>query len=379
MSLDLAFALFNYFPFGGLQKDMLAIARQCVARGHRVTIYTGSWQGERPDDCAVVELPVRGLTNHGRDAAFVQRLQEWLQSLPTPPLRVGFNKMPGLDVYYAADSCFAAKAAERGWWYRRSPRARHYLAMEQAVFAPPANTHILMISAPEQAVYQRFYGTPGERLQLLPPGIRRDRMMPADYAGRRTAKRAELGLAEGVQLVLFVGSGFRTKGLDRALRALATLPAERRERIVFRVVGQDKAAPYQRLAESLGLQNQVAFLGGRNDIPELLWAADALLHPAYRENTGTVLLEAMVAGVPVVTTAACGYAHYVTDWELGRVLVDPEPAALAEALAAVLDAPAAAWRERAAAFAAGDDIFAMPERAAEAIETVGRARSGGGS
>jgi UDP-glucose:(heptosyl)LPS alpha-1,3-glucosyltransferase len=85
----------------------------------------------------------------------------------------------------------------------------------------------------------------------------------------------------------------------------------------------------------------------------------------------------MVAGVPVVTTSACGYAHYVADWQLGRVLAEPTAAALAAELAAVLAAPPEQWRERARRFAGQADIFAMPERAAAAIEQIGRQRRGG--
>lgn len=49
---------------------------------------------------------------------------------------VGFNKMPGLDVYYAADVCYAEKVArEKGFFYRLTPRYRHFAAFERATFA----------------------------------------------------------------------------------------------------------------------------------------------------------------------------------------------------------------------------------------------------
>jgi hypothetical protein len=52
-------------------------------------------------------------------------------------------------------------------------------------------------------------------------------------------------------------------------------------------------------------------LRGTQRHPRFLLGADLLIHPAYNENTGTVLLEALVAGLPVLTTAVCGYAHYI--------------------------------------------------------------------
>ena len=61
----------------------------------------------------------------------------------------------------------------------------------------------------------------------------------------------------------------------------------------------------------LGLADRISFLGHREDIPELMAAADLLVHPARHDTTGTVILEAVVNGLPVITTSTCGYAHHV--------------------------------------------------------------------
>ncbi|OQY23500.1 MAG: hypothetical protein B6I37_05235 [Desulfobacteraceae bacterium 4572_35.2] len=59
---------------------------------------------------------------------------------------------------------------------------------------------------------------------MLPPGIQKDRLAGDDYAELRATKRRELGLEDDEKMVLMVGSGFKTKGLDRSLQALASLP-----------------------------------------------------------------------------------------------------------------------------------------------------------
>jgi UDP-glucose:(heptosyl)LPS alpha-1,3-glucosyltransferase len=380
--MQLAFALFHYFPYGGLERDMLAIARTCVGRGHDVTIYTGTWQGEKPGDVAVVELGVSGWSNHARNASFAERLRDVLAERPVDQV-IGFNKMPGLDVYYAADVCFAQKAfEERNVFYRLTPRCRHYLGMEEAVFGNKqgghgARTQVLMISQPQMAIYQRYWQTQSERLHLLPPGIRRERVMPVDYAEQRVALRRQYEIADDEFLLLMVGSDFRRKGLDRSIRGLAALPEALRKRCRLWVAGQDKEAAFRQLALTLGIADQVTILGGRDDVSQLLWAGDALLHPAYSENTGTALLEGMVAGLPVIATDVCGYAPYIEDWQMGEVLSDPvTPASMAAALEKVLTTAPAIWRERARAFVASADIFSMPQRAAEAIEQFAGARRG---
>jgi UDP-glucose:(heptosyl)LPS alpha-1,3-glucosyltransferase len=112
------------------------------------------------------------------------------------------------------------------------------------------------------------------------------------------------------------------------------------------------------------------FLSGRDDIPHFLQGADVLIHPAYRENTGTVLLEAAVAGLPVLTTAVCGYSHYIRDYACGIVIDEPFlQNELDAALVKMLqdDSQRKHWRENALKMAESADIYSLFERAAEFI------------
>ncbi|MDT4889268.1 Lipopolysaccharide core biosynthesis protein RfaG [compost metagenome] len=111
-------------------------------------------------------------------------------------------------------------------------------------------------------------------------------------------------------------------------------------------------------------------LKGRSDIPRFLLGADLLIHPAYNENTGTVLLEALVAGLPVLVTDVCGYAHYIAEAESGRVLRSPfEQDGLNRVLAEMLADPAARarWSANGLAFADSADLYSMPQHAADVI------------
>lgn len=368
--MNLAFCLYKYFPFGGLQRDFLRIAQACVARGHAVRVYTLEWEGQRPDDLEIVIVPARALTNPARYRLFTDLVRHDLAARPVDRV-VGFNKMPGLDLYYAADPCYAEKAAERrGWLYRLSGRFRHFSAYERAVFAPESQTGILMISTVQQPLFEQHYGTPKARFHLLPPGIAPDRRAPANAAEIRAAFRHEFGLADDQRLIVQIGSGFRTKGLDRSLNALAALPESLRTRTRLIVIGQDDPRPFRVQARAARIEDHVSILPGRDDIPRFLLGADLLIHPAYAENTGTVLLEAVVAGLPVLTTAVCGYAHYVEEAGAGRVLAEPfRQEALNAALADLLadDAARATMARSGLSWAERADIYSLPERAADLI------------
>lgn len=367
--MKLAFVAFRYSPYGGLERDMLAMAQLCQARGHDVLIITASWDGPLPSDMKLALVPVqKSLTNPRKDSQIVAAILKRLEQ-EQDRLVIGFNKMPGLHLYYAADRCFAAKAyQERGFFYRLMPRTRQKLAFEKAIFESSSTTHCLMIAEGEIARYQDWYGTQDSRFHLLPPGIRRDRVMPPDYEAQRARLRQAHGIQADQRLVLLVGSNYRLKGVDIAIEALAQLGAEN---ALLWVAGEDAPGPYLRLAERLGLKARVRILGARQDISELLWSADLLVHPAHSENTGTVLLEAMVAGLPVIASDTCGYAPYILKHQMGQALPTPVDAKLlAETMKVVLAEPRETWVSRGQDFAR-EDIYSMTERAAEVIEGLG--------
>ena len=132
--MKFAFCLYKYFPFGGQQKNFLKIAKVCLDRGHQVDVFTSSWQGEIPDGFQVLILPIQGFTNHRRRESLTEQLNRSVADKHYDAI-IGFNKMPGLDVYYAADTCYAARADEKSFLYRITERCRSYLRMEKAVLA----------------------------------------------------------------------------------------------------------------------------------------------------------------------------------------------------------------------------------------------------
>ena len=372
--MQLAFCLYKYFPFGGLQRDFLRIASACQARGHAIRVYTLSWQGELPEGFELVIVPVNALSNAGRYARFTDWVTADLARRPVDRV-IGFNKMPGLDIYFAADPCYEEKARSlRGPFYRLSARYRHFAGHERAVFAPESRTEILMISQVQQPFFEKHYGTPKARFHLLPPGISPDRRAPPDAAQIRADFRREFALGDNDLLLLQIGSGFKTKGVDRSLEALAKLPEALRARTRLIAIGQDAPAPFHRLARSLGIDEHFTILPGRDDIPRFLLGADLLVHPAYNENTGTVLLEALVAGLPVIASAVCGYAHYIEEADGGLLVPEPfSQEAFNAMLAGALSdrAERARWQANALRFAATADIYSNAERAADLILGAG--------
>lgn len=321
--MKVAFCLFKYFPFGGLQRDFLAIAEECLKRDYEVDVYTLQWQGEVPKGFNVKILDVPGIMNHTRYKNFSNYILKQ-QFTGGYDLVIGFNKMRGLDVYFAADPCYLERTKTlKSKFYRLMPRFHSLRAMEQCVFSQASNTQILALTKSQIVDFQCHYHTPSERFAMIPAWIKGDRRPHAGMHQQAEKIRAEFTIKDGEKLLLFVGSGFQTKGLDRALRAVQSLSQEQQKKIHFLIVGHDKIEPFKNYADKLKLKARVEFLGGRQDIPDFLFAADLLLHPAYSESAGIVLLEATIAGTPVLTTAACGYAEHIQAANSGVVLPEP--------------------------------------------------------
>lgn len=367
--MNLAFLLFKYFPYGGLQRDFLRIMQECRRRGHAATVYVLSWDGPIPEGVDVRIVPARARSNHRR----VQQYFRWVDAaLSAEPdtVRVGFNKMPGLDFYYAADACYKEKSlTQRGFLYRTGARYRLYERFERAVFSEDSKTELLMISKAQTPLFVKHYGTPAKRMHFLPPNISRDRVAPSNAADIRADFRKENGFDEDVKLLVQVGSGFIKKGVDRSIRALASLPLALREKSVYWVVGKDRSARSKRLARRLGVEKQVFFMGGRDDIPRILLGADLMIHPAYDENTGTVLLEAVASGLPVLCTEVCGYSSHIVAADCGAVSPSPfEQRVLNRQLEQLLkDGHLVELGRHARTYARTTDLYSMHERAADVI------------
>jgi len=124
----LAFLLYKYFPYGGLQRDFLRLLEEVQQRGHACRVYCISWQGERPQGLELRLVPASATSSHRRGERFQQWVRHDLAADPVDGV-IGFNKMPGLDVYFAADPCYLDKALTgRGRLYRRGGRFRHFAA-----------------------------------------------------------------------------------------------------------------------------------------------------------------------------------------------------------------------------------------------------------
>ena len=370
--MKLSFLIYSYFPYGGQQRDFLRIVNECVKRGHEVDVYAWRWQGEAPSEVNLVMVPVKGSSRIRLYQRFTQWVESELSGKPPHPV-IGFVKMPALDIYFAADPCFAEKAdLQRGAYYKYTSRYRHFKRYEEAVFGADSKTQIMILSPLQRRAFELYYPQCVSRMRQMPPGIAKDRMVAERDEALRAEFRDEFGIAAGEKLVLQIGSGFKVKGVNRSLRAIASLPKSVLNTTRFMLVGQDKAGAYLRLARRLGLSERVTVLPGRDDIPRFLAGADLLLHPAYMESAGYVLLEATIAGLPVLTTSTCGYSFHIEKARSGEVCGEPfsQDELNRRLLYMLQNLQTAPWSENGLAYGKAADLYSLPQAAADFIEQM---------
>ncbi|MGB9623789.1 MAG: glycosyltransferase [Phycisphaerae bacterium] len=187
---------------------------------------------------------------------------------------------------------------------------------------------------------------PRRRLRLI-----RGAIDTTTIAAARPIPRRDLGVPEGVPLVLWVGRMDPVKGLDELIQACAML----RERLPIHVLlageGTYESAVRRRIAV-LGASSFVHRLGRRDDVAALLATADLFAFPSRSEGLPTALMEAMAAGKPIVTTDAPGCRDLIRHGQTGLTVPVGDARALADAMARLLDdadlsrrlgAAAAAW------------------------------------
>ena len=303
--MRVAIVLHRDFPTGGLQRDARALAETMARRGHQAALISREAEGDAPAGVERRLVPVTGVTNHARDLAFAASFRQAVQPGETV---VGFDKLPGLDLYFAADLCWKERA---GALQRLTPRGRARLTLEAAVCradGPP----IAVLTVAQRAGYARAWDLPLQRFHLLPP-LRDAAYRPG--IARAEARRA-LALPEQGPIALFVGRDAQLKGLDRVLASLA---AQGRAAPLLLCVGEPSAR-HRRQAAQLG--DRVSLRGG-GELALCYAAADLLIHPARREAGGKVIAEALGQGVAVLCTAACGYAELVARSGAGAVLPEP--------------------------------------------------------
>ena len=177
-----------------------------------------------------------------------------------------------------------------------------------------------------------------DQVEVVPLGLDLGRFRLGRSASA-PALRASLGLAPGTPLLGSVGRLVPIKDHPTLFRAVAQLgPDGEAAHLVVVGDGEDRPA-LARLAQALGVSARVHFLGWRADLETILNELDVVICSSRNEGTPVALIEAMAAGVAVLSTEVGGVADLVTHGETGWLVPPGDPSAMAEAIRHLLAEP----------------------------------------
>lgn len=161
-------------------------------------------------------------------------------------------------------------------------------------------THVHAVSTPIAASAARHLHIDPRRVVVIPRGRDPQRFRFRPEVARAEA-RANLGIDGDSPVILAVGRHEPAKGLMDLLNAAPHLSDEFPD-LVFLLAGKDGTASHDLKCRASELKADIRFLGHREDIPELLAAADLLCFPSLSEGSPGTLIEAMAVGCPIVAS-----------------------------------------------------------------------------
>jgi glycosyltransferase involved in cell wall biosynthesis len=219
------------------------------------------------------------------------------------------------------------------WPDGRLPRLKFAIVKAVDAFLGRRATHAF--HAVTQAVADRTVADLGidpARIWVVPRG-RSLKRLGEPSSERRDAMRDRMGIAAQTSVILNVGRHEPQKGQIDLLTAMVGLRSTH-PRVCLLIAGREgrSTLELQRRVRDEGLEDVVRLLGARDDIGDLLSAADVFAFPSRYEGIGGAMLEAMLMGVPVVASDLAGLREVLDDGRCGVVVPVADPRALAAAI-----------------------------------------------
>jgi glycosyltransferase involved in cell wall biosynthesis len=335
--------------WGGLEMTALKWAENLIGRGHEVTsmLPAGSRLSEeaRSRGLRQVTVPLASRSFDPRASSKIRSLLrrdgiEIVQAHASKDLWILYPAllgMPAVRLFYLSGILFK-NTSKKDWLhrlvYRRLTGAIVLTEIHRKYFA--LNTCV-----------------PPEKIAVIPHGLEVDRHVaagdekaaPGERAAARAAVRAELGLRDGEIALGCTSRIDRQKGQYELIEAFR-VAGRRHANLKLVLVGEPTFFEGEQYADFLrrkvaeyGLAERVVFAGFRSDIPRVLSALDVFVMPSYEETFGLCLIEAMLSGLPCVSTDAGGVPEILEGGKLGLLAEPKSVEGLARAIQTLVENP----------------------------------------
>ncbi len=325
---------------GGLEKYAWEIARAFCESGASVTILTtgdikAPFASERLE---IISFPIDYPFSYLNVQRFDQACQYFLKDRPTQ-IVFGLDRNSEQSHIRAGNGVHAAylrhrtkkEGAIKSLSFRLNPLHNSLLAIEKKSFENRKLHKLFTNSHMVKNEILELYNTPSEKIEVVHNGVEWSQMLPdfEQWEEKREELMAELSLDPQAFQLLFIGHNYQRKGLEnllKGIRLIKTTPVQ------LCVIGKERKIGYfKQMAQHLGLEKSIRFLGQRSDICRFYQLADALAIPSSYDPFANVTVEALAMGLYVISSKTNG-GHEVLQPYSGTTidnLDDPQSIALA--------------------------------------------------
>ncbi|PAR35765.1 glycosyl transferase family 1 [Vibrio metoecus] len=327
----------KYRPDGGAEKFVAsALTALRETESIDLTVITRQWQGELDPHYHVLRCDPFKWGRVSRERGFAKQAQALFADFD---LVQSHERIPGCDIFRAGDGvhrCWLehksriqtpaqAKAMQRSRFHRYIINAEQAMFDHHNLKAVICNSNLV-----KREICQHFSLNP-ERIHVIYNAVDTKQFHP-DLRRYRLPIRQQLAIPDSAPVMLYVGSGFERKGVAAAIEAIAQTHAH------LLIIGQDKQEKrYRTQAKNLGCQERIHFLGLQKQPAAYYGAADGFLFPTLYDPFPNVVLEAMAAGLGVITSTTCGASDIIRHGENGFVTDALDIEAIAQAIRSLSD------------------------------------------
>lgn len=334
-NLKIAIVLNRFFPSSGGQSYFSFLAKALSDRGHEVTVFASQAEKENPKEYNLKIIPVLRWPRTLRIITYIisshllvskDRFDIIHQADEGLTMNV-FNPHGGVEKAYLKQEfrSIDSKPYLAMRFLRRYLSPYHYLllSIQRIQFKSQSVKKIIAISKMVKEHMVEYYGVNEEKIAYVFNTCDMERFRPENREVFRKGVRKDLNLTDDAVLLMFAGHNFRLKGLKVLFKALRSLLSESKHDIYLLVAGRGRIDYYRRIAEDMGIERRVLFLGPVRDIEKYYAASDIYVHPTFYDSCSLSVLEALSSGLPVITTKFNGAKDAIRSEDGGVVIEDP--------------------------------------------------------
>jgi glycosyltransferase involved in cell wall biosynthesis len=324
---------------GGLERMVIDLATMQQRQGHRCRVVCLFEAGALAHELETQGIPVLACgKRRGLDLRALLRLRRAMTGHAADVVH-SHNAVAHYHAVWASTGSGIRRVinTRHGMGANRNSRRRE--GLYRRAMARTDAVALVCAAARDDAV-RRGIVPPG-KASVVPNGIRVGQFQPASPE-HRARLRAMLELPPQARVVGSVGRLNWTKDQASLIRAFAAVRRRVADAVLLLIGDGELRAELEQLAAATLPDASVRFLGDRGDVCELLPGLDLFALSSLSEGYSMALLEACASALPIVATAVGGNGEIVRDGVNGKLVPPADADALAEAMIALLDAPAAA-------------------------------------